>query len=103
MQIKKAGNYKESVIQLLSSANLPVEDLPASLENFFVAVDDDNLIIGVAGLEIYGDYSLLRSMAVSPEYRNQGIATRLLATVEAVAALKKIKAVCLLTETASEY
>jgi amino-acid N-acetyltransferase len=103
MQIKRAENYRESMIQLLISAKLPVEDLPLSLENFFVAVDDDMVIIGVAGLEIYGDHSLLRSMAVMPEYQNLGIATRLLATVEALAALKNIKAIYLLTETASAY
>jgi amino-acid N-acetyltransferase len=102
MQVKKAENYRKSMIQLLTSAKLPVEDLPLSLENFFVAVDDNN-VIGVAGLEIYGDHSLLRSMAVEPEYRNKGVATCLLATVEALAALKNVKAICLLTETASEY
>jgi amino-acid N-acetyltransferase len=103
MLIAKAGNYRENVIQLLTAVKLPVEDLPLSLENFYVVVDNSNVVIGVAGLEIYGGYGLLRSLAILPEYRDQGIANQLLERVENLALLNNLKAICLLTETAHEY
>ena len=103
MLITKAENYRENVTQLLITVKLPAEDLPSSLENFYVVVDNSNEVIGVAGLEIYGDYGLLRSLAILPEYRDQGIANQLLERVENLALLNKLKAICLLTETAPEY
>jgi amino-acid N-acetyltransferase len=103
MLITKAGNYRENVIQLLTAVKLPVEDLPLSLENFYVVVDNSNEVIGVAGLEIYGDYGLLRSLAILPEHRDQGIAGQLLERVENLALLNNLKAIYLLTETAPEY
>nr|MBB6235020.1 amino-acid N-acetyltransferase [Mucilaginibacter sp. FT3.2] len=87
---------------MLTAAKLPVSDLPTSLTNFYVAVDAGK-VTGVIGLEIYGNYGLLRSLAVSPQYRKQGIANILLNEVECLAKSKKLKAIYLLTETASEY
>lgn len=103
MLITKAENYRGNVIQVLTAVKLPVEDLPSSLENFYVVVDNSNEVIGVAGLEIYGDYGLLRSLAILPGYRDQGIAGQLLERVESLATLNNLKAICLLTETAPEY
>ena len=103
MLIEKAENYRDSIIQLLSAAKLPFEDLPLSLDNFSVALNNKNGVIGVVGLEIYGDYALLRSLAVEPEYRGQGVAERLLSIVEGSASLNKVKAIYLITETASVY
>jgi hypothetical protein len=41
-KITKAGDeQRQSIIALLQAEKLPVEDLPASLDNFFVALDDD--------------------------------------------------------------
>lgn len=103
MLIKNAENYRDGIMQLLSSAKLPVDDLPLLLNNFLAAVDDIGQVIGVAGFEIYGTNALLRSVAVKPEFRNQGIADKLLQEVESMALLNKLKVICLLTETASEY
>jgi amino-acid N-acetyltransferase len=103
MLIEKAENYRDSVVQLLNAAKLPVEDLPLSLDNFSVALNDENDVIGVVGVEIYGDYALLRSLAVEPEYRGQGVAKRLLSITERSASLNNVKAIYLITETASVY
>jgi amino-acid N-acetyltransferase len=102
MKTEEATPYRESIIELLASEKLPVADLPATLENFIVAKDNDE-VTGVAGLEIYGDYGLLRSLAVSPSYRNKGIAKQLLNKIEALAASKSLHEIYLLTETAPEY
>jgi len=44
------------------------------LPNFFVAVDEDGVIVGCAALEIYSrKLAEIRSLAVSPEVQGQGI------------------------------
>ncbi|WP_426671433.1 arsenic resistance N-acetyltransferase ArsN2 [Mucilaginibacter sp. McL0603] len=102
MEIKEATNYRQSITSLLSSEKLPVDDLPASLDNFIVAIQNYD-VIGAAGLEVYGDYGLLRSLAVSPALRGQGIANELLQQIETLAGSKGLKSIFLLTETAPEY
>lgn len=98
----QAQHYKDQVTALLAAEKLPVADLPHTLDNFVVAIEDA-AVIGVAGLEIYGNYGLLRSLAVSADYRGNGIAAKLLGQIEALAALKALKEIYLLTETAPGY
>ena len=103
IKITKAGNeQRQAVVALLQSEQLPVEDLPASFNNFFVAMADDK-VIGVIGLEQYEQYGLLRSMVVDKEYRNKNIATQLVQHLESYAASLGINCLYLLTETASVY
>ena len=102
MLISKAKSYREYIVTLLLSEKLPADDLPEILENFLVATQDDELI-GVIGLEIYGNYGLLRSLAVKPAFRSQNIAGKLIRQVETLAASKGLKAIFLLTETAPDY
>jgi len=102
MQIEKADNYRDSVIALLTSEKLPVADLPASLENFVVALENGELI-GVAGLEVYDEYGLLRSLAVKSDFRSKGIAGKLLRRIDALGKLENLKELYLLTETAPAY
>ncbi|WP_166727729.1 arsenic resistance N-acetyltransferase ArsN2 [Mucilaginibacter gilvus] len=102
MTISEAKFYKEGVINLLSAAKLPVEDLPAQLDNFIVVIENDT-VIGVAGLELYGDYGLLRSVAVDKDQRGKGIASDLLARIEETAVSLSLEGIYLLTETAADY
>ena len=102
MELKEATNYREGIVALLSSAKLPVDDLPGTLENFLIALQNDE-VIGVAGLEIYADYGLLRSLAVSPDFRGRGLAGQLILQIESLANLKGLKTIYLLTETAPAY
>jgi len=102
MIISKANNYKANVIALLTTENLPAADLPEHLDNFLVALEHGELI-GVAGMEIYGQSALLRSVAVESAYRGKKIAKKLLQGIEDLARAKGIKAIYLLTETASGY
>jgi hypothetical protein len=41
MQIEKAENYRAEVIALLATEKLPTDDLPQALENFVIALQDD--------------------------------------------------------------
>ena len=102
MIISKANNYKANVVALLATEKLPVADLPEHLDNFLVALEHGELI-GVAGIEIFGQSALLRSVAVQPSDRNKGVAEKLLHRIEDLARSKGIKAIYLLTETASGY
>ena len=102
MKIEQADKYRESIIALLSAEKLPIADLPGQLENFAVTKQGEE-ITGVIGLEIYGDYGLLRSLAVNNNFRNQGIANDLLLHIEQLAAAKSLKTIYLLTETAPGY
>jgi amino-acid N-acetyltransferase len=102
MEIKNALNYRESIALLLKAEKLPVGDLPDIPDNFVVAVQNDK-VVGAAGLEIYGDYGLLRSLVVHPGFRDQGIAAKLVKNIEDRASSKGLKAIYLLTETATGY
>jgi amino-acid N-acetyltransferase len=102
IQIKSAELYRDTVVELLIRNHLPVIDLPGILHNFYVAVEND-VTCGVAGLEIYDNFGLIRSVAVSADKRSAGIGAALLQKVEEVAASKHLEAIYLLTETAKNY
>jgi amino-acid N-acetyltransferase len=102
IEIKPAELYRDEVIDLLTTENLPVSDLPGLLNNFFVAVNDGR-VCGIAGLEMYGNYGLLRSVAVGRDWRDKGIAAGLLSKIESVATERGLEAIYLLTETAKDY
>ena len=96
------SKYKEAIIALLQSERLPVEDLPARFQNFFIATDN-GFVIGAIGLEVYGRDGLLRSLVVKPEYRKMKIAEGLVNEVEKLGKSFGLAAIYLLTETAQRY
>jgi amino-acid N-acetyltransferase len=102
MQIVTATPYRKEIIALLASENLPTVDLPENLEDFFVAIDSDE-VVGVAGLEKYTQSGLLRSVAVKAKYRNQGIAKKLIKIIGELAVSHGLRELLLLTETAPDY
>jgi amino-acid N-acetyltransferase len=97
-----ANNYKTSIAGLLQTEKLPVDDLPADLNNFIVAFEDERLV-GSIGLEIHGTYGLLRSLVVDKNYRGKGIADQLMHELEARGRELKLQSFYLLTETAPGY
>lgn len=90
------------IVELLKNASLPTVDINPSLSHFFVA-ELNNVIIGVIGLEIYNENALLRSMVVSPEYRNRSVATMLLTALTNYAAEKRVEKLFLITTSAEGY
>ena len=92
-----------AILALLTTAGLPVADLTAdSLPEFLVARHGGN-VIGVVGLERFGEIGLLRSLAVSTEHRRQGLGRALTRELEERAALSGIDSLVLLTETARDF
>ena len=103
MEVRQADNSdRKNIIGLLQSEKLPSDDLPQTLEHFFIAVDEDN-VIGAVGLEQYDNCGLLRSLVVNPAYRNQNIAGKLVGKLEIRAKESGIDCIYLLTETAHIY
>jgi amino-acid N-acetyltransferase len=102
-KIAKANKeQRQSIVSLLQSEKLPVIDLPVSLDNFFVSLDD-NRVIGAIGLEQYDNCGLLRSLVVDKNYRGKNIASQLVQQLEDYATTIGIDEMYLLTETAPEY
>lgn len=102
MILDEAQHYKDKVIELLAAEKLPVADLPITLDNFIVAIQDGS-VVGVGGVEVYGKFGLLRSLATHSEYRGTGVAAKLLARLNKVSKQKGLSALYLLTETAPDY
>jgi amino-acid N-acetyltransferase len=93
----------DAIRELLRACDLPQEDLTADhLAHFFVCTDGAALR-GVVGLEPTEEGALLRSLAVPPEGRGEGIGTRLIEAIERYAVQAGIGRVYLLTTTAADY
>jgi amino-acid N-acetyltransferase len=86
----------DQVQALVAAAGLPLEGLEGTWRTW-VALADGH-IVGTASLERHGHALLLRSVAVDPAHRGQGIGQALVAA--ALAAADPIGSVSLLTETA---
>ncbi len=102
MKIKEASGHRAEIIALLATEKLPTKDLHFELDHFLVA-EENGTIVGVAGLEIYENNGLLRSVAVDAAFRNKNIAGELLKKIEDLAVSKGLQAIYLLTETAPDY
>ena len=100
--VKATEQNRDEIKSLLQSVNLPSEDLPATLTDFYAVVYAGELI-GLIGMERYGHYGLLRSMVVHPGHRNKRIAETLVSKLEQEAKSTGITDMYLLTETADNY
>jgi amino-acid N-acetyltransferase len=94
------SNDWDAVAALLTSVNLPLEGAREHLENFILSFDGDELV-GVAGMEKYGNVGLLRSVATSR--RGIGLGQALVQQALDSAALNGIRRVVLLTTTAADF
>ena len=94
----------ERVEALLSASHLPLDGVREALECFVLAEQDDR-VVGVAGIERCGggDHALLRSVAVEPAWRSRGLGRELVTRAIALAEARGAKALYLLTTTADRY
>jgi amino-acid N-acetyltransferase len=91
-----------AVLALLAQHHLPPDGLSGHLATLLAARRDDR-IVGSAGLEIYDDGALLRSVAVAPELQGQGIGRRLTESAIAPGESLASRAIYLLTTTAGAH
>jgi amino-acid N-acetyltransferase len=88
---------------LLAAGSLPTADITArSAPWFLLAVEGDG-VIGTVAVEPCGSFGLLRSLAVRPEQRGQGIGRRLVAEAEERAEEARLHGLYLLTTTARHF
>ncbi|GAB5521485.1 MAG: hypothetical protein RhofKO_37360 [Rhodothermales bacterium] len=92
-----------SVSTLLGSHDLPTDGIGPHIDTFLVAVTPEGDLLGSAGLEVYPDAALLRSVAVSAAHHGLGLGGQLTEAALHYARHRGIPDVYLLTETASAF
>lgn len=88
--------------QILESYQLPTDDCHEHLNNFILLQYQEN-IMGIGGLEIYEHNALIRSVAVTHAYTGKGLGKKIYRLLENQAKKKGVKALYLLTETATDF
>jgi amino-acid N-acetyltransferase len=90
-----------AILSLLTDAALPQEGVLEHFQHVLVARGDGR-VIGSVGMERYGLSALLRSLALAPAYRAQGLGRALVKRVLEEAREQGVKRIFLLSETATE-
>jgi len=91
-----------AVERLLTENDLPLLGVREAFKDFVVA-ESNGRIVGVAGLEVCRENALLRSVAVSQDWRSKGIARALVTRAIADAEARGLQGLYLLTTTAEHY
>lgn len=92
----------QAIEALLAGSGLPIEDLARARPEFVVACEGAR-IVGVGGLERFGEAGLLRSVAVSPDRRGAGIGPMIVGYLELRARQMGLSELVLLTQTAKDF
>lgn len=92
-----------AVRALLESERLPASDLDEQALERFLIWRDDAGVNGIVGLELYGDFALLRSLVVARQARDNGAGAALTQAAERLAADAGANIVYLLTTTAERF
>lgn len=91
-----------AVLGLVEHAELPTAGVAQWLMHFLVA-ERDGMLVGAAGLELYGEYALLRSVVVQSGIRGAGTGAALVEHALDAARLAGVREVILLTTTAEQW
>jgi protein-tyrosine-phosphatase/N-acetylglutamate synthase-like GNAT family acetyltransferase len=90
------------ILALLEECELPKEGLVAHLSTTLVARKGGE-IVGCSALELYGEFALLRSVAVKAPFRKRGVGLKLTRAALDLAKHYQVTNVYLLTMTASTF
>jgi amino-acid N-acetyltransferase len=91
-----------AVASLLGANDLPTADVEQHLETFVLAKLHGDLV-GLVGVDIYGEVGLLRSLCVEESHRGRGTGRTLLSAIDAIMATRGVRDVYLLTTTAARF
>ncbi len=91
-----------TIHELLTDAGLPLEGVAENLHNVFLG-EVGPLIVATAGVELYAEVGLVRSVAVRSGHRGTGHGTRIVETVLQRAKSKGVREFYLLTTTAPDF
>ena len=93
----------DAITALLDALDLPVSDLRGHPNIELLIAEEQGVLIGAVGLEVYGGDALFRSLAVVSRCRNRGVAARLSLAAIATAKAQGVSRFYLLTTTAARY
>lgn len=102
MNIEALSSLDE-ILPVLTGCDLPVGDISASSPTQFFGFRAEGFVVAVIGLEQFQSAGLLRSLAVSPNYRGRGLGQELVRHVESFAASHGVDSLFLLTTTAEPF
>lgn len=91
-----------SFIGALKAAGLPHSDLGKPHQRFWM-LSRDGHALGFAGIELYGNAALLRSVVVVPEFKGRGYGAALVAETLEQARAVQLQEAWLLTTTAAGF
>jgi len=92
-----------AVQELLRTVSLPWDGLTDFFPAGYVVATSAGALVGVAGLETYGPHGFLRSVAVAPSSRNQGLGAALARDRMASGRAAGLQAIHLLTADAAGF
>jgi amino-acid N-acetyltransferase len=103
LRLEPAGEDRlDDVERLLATTGLPSEGVRSGAAQFYVAAAGDE-VVGVGGLELYGDAGLLRSVAVRDSARGAGVGTAVCDELEETARAEGTTELYLLTTSAADF
>ncbi len=101
--LRQARSHEMDVIKNeLGQAGLPTLDISEEVL-IFGLYDNEDLLVGTGGLELYPPYALLRSVSVKPSERSKGFGKYLVRGIETFARNKGVEHLYLLTTTAASF
>lgn len=92
-----------ALVELLEAADLPTAGLADNFPAGYVVAWQGETLVGAAGLEVYENVGLLRSVVVAPSQQGTGLGRALVSDRLAAAATANLERVYLLTTTAATY
>ena len=90
------------ILELLTVSALPTEGVEAGLSRFLVS-EEDGRLVATAGIEMGDGAALLRSVAVAPASRGEGIGIEIVRQALRLATVTGAESVYLLTTTAAGF
>lgn len=95
--------HLEAISALLVKLGFDDQDLSDEKMRDFLALENENGLIGCVGLEVFGEDAVLRSLAVSPEERGIGYGWMLADMTINLARFRGVRRLYLVTEKASDF
>jgi len=98
-----AEDDRQLVSDMLADAELPIDGLEEQFGNGYVIAELEGRAVGAGGIEVYGDYGLLRSVVVRKGERGHGLGELIVNDRLRWSAREGLRAVYLLTITVPEF
>jgi amino-acid N-acetyltransferase len=88
----------ETIKRFILQGGISNQGIEANIDQFIIMETEEKEIVGTVGLEVHGDYGLIRSLVMSRNITSEEILIRLLQEAIKAARDKQVKALYLLTK-----